>query len=325
MLPLQIVPASETSPAAMPVTDDDFGFPQPAWQGRLRGKGTCLPQHSIGSGLWDVRPQPEPTPRVHELETPSIDDALYAIEGIPSRRLKRPVVSDGGEVISAMNPSSRCARPEGIQRIDFAPKPQKAPWEQSKRTYEFSKRPTGYENPVQWEDIPVMGARPSHPVSAQGPVSLDCKKTFPENDRRTGVPPLDLCKPPAGAEWGGWGANGAPGRAVIQQPWDSLKGSTELAETRFSDARTKRFPQMKYGDTLHLTRWHLDPVTDIDHIVQKRIHMNQGISSTAVSAAGQRIAQPAAGKSSNLPVEGARLPWYEKVRESELNIPFSAR
>jgi len=308
----------------MPVTEDDFGFSQPAWKGRLKGKGACLPQHSIGAGLWDVQPEPDPIPRLHDLAKPTLDGALYAIEAIPSRRLKKAVVNDEGEVIGS-NPSRGCARPEGLRKIDFVPKSQRAPWDQLKRAYAFTTRPTGYENPDQWEEVHVTGARPSHPVSAQGPVSLDTKKIFPEREMPTGVPPVDLCKPPAGAEWGGWGANGAPGRAAMQQPWDSLKGATEEAEARFSDARTKRFPHMKYHDTLHLTRWHADPVADIDDIVQKRIHMNRGTSSTAVSTAGQRIVHPAAGILSNLPVEGSRLPWYEKVRNEELNATLSAR
>eukprot|EP00931_Biecheleriopsis_adriatica_P061616 TRINITY_DN37052_c0_g1_i1.p1 TRINITY_DN37052_c0_g1~~TRINITY_DN37052_c0_g1_i1.p1 ORF type:complete len:315 (-),score=54.12 TRINITY_DN37052_c0_g1_i1:74-1018(-) len=314
----------------MPVVhEDDFGVVRPAWKGRLRGTGTCLPQHQIGAGLWDVMPEPEITPRQHDLDKVSLDSRYYPKESISTRRLKGPVLDQKGEVKTSQNQTSDLDnRREGVKIIDFVPAHQKGVYAGSKRCFDWVlNKPSGFHNPIQWEDEVGPGKRPSHPVSANGMVALDRKKIFPEQP--TGIPPKVLSKPPFGSEWGGWAQSGAPGRAPLMQPWDSLlpaSGDNEVAENRFCDARLKRFPEMKYPDTTHLIQWHLDAQADIDPVMAKRVHLNQPTASSATSAAGQQIARvPRAGKPSNMPVEGAALPWYEKVREKELKAPLTAR
>eukprot|EP00439_Symbiodinium_sp_Y106_P028013 s400_g3.t1 len=172
---------------------------------------------------------------------------------------------------------------------------------------------------------PIPGVRPSHPVAANGPVGTEHRRSFPEKQHcPTAIPPPALCKPPSGSEWGGWAVGGAPGRGPMQQPWDSLLGAGQEPEERFCDARTKRFPEMKYQDTSHHIRWHLDAKEHIDPINAKRIHRNVPTLDTASSPAGQRLAfQRASGRPSRMPVEGAALDWYDKVRVRELEATSS--
>jgi len=162
-------------------------------------------------------------------------------------------------------------------KIQFTPQPQRGIFDTSKKCFEFRHRPTGYDNPVQWEEPAMPGVRPSHPVSARGAVALEHKRSFPEKQHQeTGIPPPHMCKAPVANEWGGWAESGAPGRRPLLGPWDSLEPEVEGApsEFRFCDARTKRFPEMKYHDTLHLTRWHLDPYKDVDSPGGHKLHFN---------------------------------------------------
>merc|ERR1712048_1475368 len=161
-------------------------------------------------------------------------------------------------------PQSAEEKPRALKHIDFVPQPSKAPQGGSKRCYDWVYRPTGWENPVQYEEPPEPGKRPSHPVCSDGVVGLEHKKWFPEVlFAKTGIIPPGLCKAPHGS-WGGWGKGGTPGRRRQDGPWDSVQpksGTHDPAQTefRFCDARTKAFPEMKYEDTWHLTRWHVDP------------------------------------------------------------------
>lgn len=50
----------------------------------------------------------------------------------------------------------------------------------------------------------------------------------------------------------------------------------------------------------------------------KRVHLN-------VPKVGHHLAIPAAGRASNMPVEGAAMDWYERVRGQELQVPHTAR
>mmetsp|Transcript_100300 Transcript_100300/g.178326 ORF Transcript_100300/g.178326 Transcript_100300/m.178326 type:complete len:311 (-) Transcript_100300:42-974(-) len=310
----------------MPVYEDDFGFSKPAWHGKGKRLGECQPEDTIGIAMWDVKPEKEVVPRTHELDRPTLDKTWYAKEGINSRRLKKPVLNEEGEALTSQRASSGQERPQGLKSINFIPAVQRAWFDSKKRCFDYGHKPTGYENPDQWETIPTPGERPSHPVSAVGVVALDRKAAFPEKQNApTGIIPA-LSKPPSGAEWGGWASDGAPGRAPMQQPWDSLQGPGEDPQSRFCDARTKRFPEMTYNDTYHLTRWHLDAKTDIDPISLKRIGTGNPTKSFAASTAGRNIAQAAAGKPSNNPIEGTSLDWYDKIRAKETKkAPLTAR
>jgi len=314
----------------MTLTEDDFGIIRPSWAGRGKADGACPPRNSIGLTLADVKPEPEIRPREPDQCRPNLGTStVYALEDMSSRRLKRSVFDQGGKALTKQRPSSGNGRPEGIKRIDYMPEKQRAPHETTKRCFGWTHRPTGYENPDTYEEPVEPGVRPSHPVCAIGPVATDRKRAFHAQIQSTGIPPPRMSKAPHGSDWGGWGVNGAPGRKPLQSPWDSLQKkdpSSDEADYRFCDARTRRYPEMKYQDTFHLTRWHWDAQHDIDPIGAKRIHLNTPTASTVGTAAGQRMAQvPAAGKKSNMPVEGAALPWYERIREQELKAPMTAR
>ncbi|CAK9055946.1 Uncharacterized protein (Fragment), partial [Durusdinium trenchii] len=282
----------------MPLSQDDFGFGRAPWRSRLKNMGLCRPQPQIGTAIWDTTPEREPRVRGSDAARSQLDSKFYPKEAISSRPLKRP-----------KTPPNRVDKVEGIARIDHIPMKQRALHDTSKRCFPWARSQlTGYENPVQWEEEPIPGQRPSHPVSANGPVGVEHRRCFPEKQLPSGIPPPALCKPPFGSEWGGWALNGAPGRGPLQQPWDSLRGANEEREERFCDARTKRFPEMKYEDTFHRTKWHLDAKDHVDPANAKRIHVN-------VPKVG--LATPAAGKASNMPVEGAAMDWYERVRGKE--------
>mgnify|MGYP002803424180 CR=1 FL=1 len=291
----------------MPISEDDFGFAKAPWRSRLKKMGECRPQPQIGSAIWDTVPEKEPCIRQGAPRS-QLDSKFYPKDPISSRPLKCPIP-----------PPIRVEHKEGIKKIESIPLKQRAIHDTSKRCFPWARsQATGYENPVQWEEEPVPGKRPSHPVSANGPVGVEHRRCFPEKLLPSGIPPPALCKPPFGSEWGGWAMNGAPGRGPLQQPWDSLKGPNEEREERFCDARPKRFPEMMYEDTFHRTHWHLDARNHVDQASAKRVHLN-------MPKVGQHLAIPAAGKASNMPVEGAALDWYERVRGKELQAPHTAR
>lgn len=56
----------------------------------------------------------------------------------------------------------------------------------------------------------------------------------------------------------------------------------------------------------------------MDQASAKRVHLN-------VPKVGHHLAIPAAGRASNMPVEGAAMDWYERVRGQELQVPHTAR
>eukprot|EP00434_Breviolum_minutum_P004887 symbB.v1.2.004312.t1/scaffold188.1/size279614/1 len=196
--------------------NDDFGFAKAPWRSRLKKMGECRPQPQIGSAIWDTVPEKEPCIRQGAPRS-QLDSKFYPKDPISSRPLKCPIP-----------PPIRVEHKEGIKKIESIPLKQRAIHDTSKRCFPWARsQATGYENPVQWEEEPVPGKRPSHPVSANGPVGVEHRRCFPEKLLPSGIPPPALCKPPFGSEWGGWAMNGAPGRGPLQQPWDSLKGPNE--------------------------------------------------------------------------------------------------
>lgn len=315
--------------ARLPAAEDDFGKARPWYKGRANGQLT--PRHCIGSTIAQVLPEKEIKFRHPELSRSGLDSTFCAIQAAPERRLKMAILDSEGIALSSQRPSSGSERPHGLRQISGEPAKQKNRFDTSKRCFEWTHRPTAFDNTDTWEEPVVPGVRPSHPVCIRGPVGVEHMRSFPEKQNQaTGVPPPCLAKAPHGAEWGGWGASGAPGRAPMQSPWDSLEPkdpSKTEAEVRFCDARTRRFPHMKDTPTFVLTAWHLDARRDVDPASAKKIHVNVPTASTA-AAARRPVGLPAAGRAGGFPSEGASMPWYEKVRLAELSStgqPHTAR
>lgn len=322
----------------MPVYEDDFGQRVLLNAGKGKAPGACQPRHGIGLSVLDVRPEREVKLREPELGKSHMHTgSVYALEDMSSRRLRGAVYDVQGKVLHTERLSSPDRRGKGIRTCDFIPLPRRQLEHIAKRTFEHTHRPTGYENPDQWEEPPVPGVRPSHPVSATGVVALERRRIFPERQHRpTGIPPPELSEAPHGSEWGGWARDGAPGRRPLQTPWDSLRprpgAAEDTAEYRFSDARARRYPDLMYRPTAHLTSWHTHPQQDIDPVKMARVHLNTPTADTATAAAASETFRrnkallPAAGKPSNLPNEGSAMPWYERIREAELRaVPLTAR
>lgn len=320
----------------MPTTEDDFGRPSPRMS--LKGPGAFPPRDCIGSLIVDVQPEPAVRPREYDVARSSLaTGSVYCTEAPADRRLKRSVYDGEGKVISCQRPTSESRpRPQGIRQVAHVPSSQKGPLDGSKRCFDWTQRPTGFENPEQWEEPPGTTMRPSHPVCQNGVVALDHRRGFAALQyQETGIPPPKMCKAPHGSEWGGWARNGAPGRQPLQGPWDSLEaksGGVE-AESRFCDARTRRFPEMKDSDTRHLTRWHFDAQRDVDPRSSKKQHLNSpaipgpgnGSSRTMLGVGMATVRHAAAGRPSGCAVEGTALPWYERLRGAEIPAPYSAR
>jgi len=319
----------------MPTTEDDFG--RVGLKLSLKAPGACQPVHCIGGLLHDLPADPPPQPRDPELRRGCMDaGTVHCQQGFPSRRLLGTVHDlNSGEVVRKNRPSSGRERPSGMRQIDFKPSPLR---EGSKRCYDWTNGPSGYQNPIQWEDSPAAGpgatgaaggssgsssARPSHPVSSTGVVALEHKRAFPALQHRETANPGKprLAQAPDGS-WGGWGRRGEPGRKLLVQPWDSLKPrnseSSNEVDYRMSDASRKPFPHLMYSDTRHLTRWHLDPKDDIDPITTKRVHVNTVLEARGAAGVPAIVMPKAAGQPSRAPVEGSALSWYDSIRAAEL-------
>lgn len=316
----------------MPTSEDDFG--RVGLKLSLKAPGACPPAHCIGGMLNDLPAVDPPRPRDPELRRGCMETgSVYCTQGFSSRRVVGPVYNGRGEATRKNRPSSGSKRPESIRHLDFKPTPLP---ESSKRCYAWTHRPHGYENPDQWEDPPALSAtatggssgtaaaaRPTHPVCSAGVVALEHKRAFPEIQRQETFDPgrPRLAQAPQGS-WGGWGRHGEPGRRVLVSPWDSLlpKNGGDEAECRFSDARKKAFPHLTYSDTTQLTRWHLNPRSDIDPVALKRVHVNMPLEArgAGAAAAAEVVAPRAAGQPSNAPVEGSALAWYDAVRAADL-------
>lgn len=289
----------------MPVTEDDFG--KASLRTSRKAKGTFRPSNLIGTSIADVCAEPELRSRVVQPSNLGMG-TVHFHEPWESRRLRKPILDAAGFVIDGQRPSSGRAKPEGIRKLDFVPLPQRLPHDCLKKCFNFDDRPTGYEASLerQWEETPGPGMRPSHPVCAMGSVALEHRRAYPEQQNQaTGIPHPALSKAPkCGSEWGGWGANGAPGRYPLQQPWCSIEPEHEGGESeyRFCDARTKRFPEMKGHNTLELTRWHLD-TQHVDYCASKQHHTNTATPAFLATARGA-ARLPAAGRSSGLAAGG---------------------
>jgi hypothetical protein len=258
---------------------------------------------------------------------PSKEDELA--EAQVQRRLRKTVFRPDGEAIDLSKPSSMPSRQEGIKRIEQVIEVRKHEKGGSKRCFPWTHRPTAWENPVTYEDPPNIGTRPSHPTCSNGVVAKEHKRYFPEKAPATAIPPANMSKAPIGNEWGGWARNGAPGREVMDGPWQVEPRDRELAEGeeaefRVSDARVKRFPEMKYNDTTWLTTWHTHSRDDVEPRRQTKYHLNVPIESCSPTCE-DAVFLPAAGKTINLPAEGTKLDFYDRVRLMDQARAMTAR
>jgi len=249
------------------------------------------------------------------------------------RRLKRTVFDERNNPILSGNENARgevCLesvrmneKPVGVRKITHLPAPGKAiindrwhPEVESKKSYGWTTRPTGWENPSTFEEPVEPGQRPPHPIS---PVGMpegggrrcpDAERVYP----KTGIPPPALAIAPKNAGWGGWGPNGEPGRRILDRPWEvadrNYNGPGESVEVVFCDMSKKKFPEQKYSNTNDLTTWHFDPQKDVDPPYQRRIHHCFAVSP---DGSGPLPQLPQAGKASGACAEGSSLPWYDTV------------
>lgn len=334
----------------MPTTEDDFGRSITRTEPRKirrRAPGQFTPRNNIGVTLLDLQgldegsvPRPIPFSEYGDHATKdSLTMGSMIVPEISYRREKKTVIDSDGQVIDCQRPSSGRLRSSGLKRIDFVPAAQKGPLDGSKRCYDWIYRPgeTGYQNPMQYEEPPVLGKRPSHPVPAIGLVELGHKRSFPKQQYpETGLPPPRMNKAPNSAEWGGWAKGGAPGRKPQVKPWEVADDDPTADSFRVCDARLKRYPENTHATTDLLT-WHWDPKHDVDTALQKRVHLNQPLQPVAerpdavhygtnvLPRALARtdldlVAGPPAGKPSMVNVEGSRLGAYDRMRAVE-NMP----
>lgn len=307
--------------------EDDFG--RPVRRRTCKALGIFQPCDSIGASLTHL-PQPAETKRKH-LEHEFDNDDTYLEMGAltipePTRdwsRLKKTVFDDGGKAVTSQRPSSGNGRTSGVKQMDHLPNLQKGPMDGSKRCFPWSCRPTGYQNPVSYEDPPVPGVRPSHPVPAVGLVSLGHRRAFPEKEVKTSIPPRSS-KAPTGSEWGGWAKNGAPGRAPLDRPWEVETDAKNPDGLRVTDARIRQFVEMKNPPTAHHTQWHTDARNHIDPVKQSRVHHSEPLSPVAPSGSltergemHMMLNMRGAGKPTGSHVEGAALPFYDRFRAEE--------
>jgi hypothetical protein len=244
------------------------------------------------------------------------------------KRLKKSVLDEKNNPILSGNENMKgevylesvrlAEKPKSVRRIDWLPTPREKP--ESKRCFEWTHRPTGYENPVQFEEPPEPGKRPTHPISPCG-VPETGGRRCPEYSKvypKTGIPAPALSKAPQDAGWGGWGPSGEPGRRRLDRPWEiadrNYDGPGESVEMVIGDMSKKKFSDQRYQNTSALTMWHFDSKHDIDPIYQRRIHHCEAVRPDGT---GRLPHMPAAGKKSGAVAEGSALPWYDTVRGRE--------
>lgn len=328
----------------MPTTEDDFGKTGRRKFTATWNPGACQPRHGLGATLADVRPASPATQRrtLVGLPTGCMDvGAVHVQEAISSRRHRGGVSNSHGETVHTNAPSAERMRSVGKRTFDFVPAAKKSLEDQGKRCYEWTNRPSGYENPEQWEAPSMPGQRPTHPVSSTGVVALGHRRPCPEVQHAETCSPGDprRSRPPVnGAEFGGWAKSGAPGRGPFNGLWDSLEPNAAAAATgadvvvRLGDMRKKPFPDRDYTDAAHLTRWHLDPRADIDPVVRRQVILNvanEELSPGLVTPRAAMVRRPAAGMRTGLAKEGAALQYYDRVRDGEAAAasggPWTAR
>lgn len=316
-------------------SEDDFGRTRKQLgHTSHRRAGDMPPRNWIGARVSDLPDEKPVRPHQADLQQSSLDMILCPKKVVPFRKLKKPTVNESGEPVDCQRPAPDLPQRRGLRHIDYVPSkmPLHDIFPSSKKNFEWVQgQKTGWNNPRQYESVPSAdGSRPSHPVSVNGVVALEHRRCYPElQHQETGIPPPLYCKAPSGSTWGGWATGGVPGRASQKGPWDSLVkecggAENEPDEWRFSDARTKHYPEMRNGlETFVHTRWHMHPVQDLNAQGQKLVHQNM----PAPGAGKPDHHRPPAGRATGMVSEGVCLPYYEKARAADLTFsaPHTAR
>jgi len=222
----------------------------------------------------------------HDIDNSGPSDQVEMDEKAQAvRRLKKSVIRADGTVVDASRTTSHLiVRPSSVRKVEQELMPQKHCEAGSKRQFAWIHRPTAWENLVTYEEPPEPGVRPSHPVCAVGAVATERKRIYPDREKATGIPPPRTSK-------------------VNPSPRD-LKNDAE-DEFRVSDARVKKFPEMRYHDTSWLTNWHWDKDVDIDPIKKKTYSL--GVPNPSwTSTREETVYHPPAGKACMLPSYEAR-------------------
>jgi len=300
-------------PIPMPITEDDFGKPRLRAELPCRARGKSRPQHRIGATVADLAAYTQPSKvscenelgKSHLVSGPKhdIDSDTYI-----QRRQKKTIYMDGRRVDAQLE-SLPSDTHQGVKHIDYVPSPQRPYFSDRKRCFDWTHRPTGYENPLQYDTLAENGH----------------KRAFPElHYPDTNVASPRFSKAPHGSDWGGWARTGEPGRQRLNQPWDSVRPSAPdmPPNMHFCDARRKKFSEMRYPETAEHTTWRAHPKDDVSHAPPTKIHLNQAMSGYSSPAAGGRRAP--AGLRTGLATEGANLQFYDMVRDAE-RTPHTAR
>lgn len=294
------------------LSQDDFGKTK-VWS-KPRGDGACTPQPWIGLSIedlpldrFDLKAEQRAAARSQAEEFDEVRAGSRA--GVlrmgdlcptttePQKRLLKEVYREDGSKVHAQMTSGGAERPQGIRQVQQSFHAKEI---NSLRCFNFAYPATAWDDPRQWP-------RQYEELAGPGEKGLKCTTQAP-----TGVPPPKLCEAPKGMNWGGWARTGDPGRRRQDRPWDSIRpkgggDAPEEAELRFCDARTKRFPEMTYNETMPLTRWHLDAQPPP---AGRRVHINNIINNAVMTQAAAKkgkgqVLMPAAGKMSGL-MDGSR-------------------
>lgn len=276
------------------------------------------PQDSIRSHLADLDSEPQRSSRDVSKQRSSLDVSSLVVHVGEERRARRPIAAwsdaagSGRPLRRAMDDCPRAVR---TMLPPVTRTPQKGTLDGAKRCFDWNHKPTGYDNPEQFEEPVSPGVRPSHPVGPVGLVSQGHRRCFPDRALGSTLPGATTKAAKNGAEWGGWAVGGAPGRAPMRQPWEVAAVDGSCEDTfRVADARRRKRSDLKFPSTASHTMWHTHPHTDIDPLRQAQIHFCTPLPSTA---AAEELLRPMAGKPSLMVTEGAALHYYDALRTDE--------
>mmetsp|Transcript_55304 Transcript_55304/g.124197 ORF Transcript_55304/g.124197 Transcript_55304/m.124197 type:complete len:261 (+) Transcript_55304:82-864(+) len=231
-----------------------------------KGTGVFLPLDNLALGGWSeaAAPSAPVSTRSNQSNQSSLVLGSLNVQEAPQRRLKK----------EALLPSPRIVH-VGIRQVERPVRTRSVSMHGArKRCFpEKLAQATGLDNPDTLEEIGMK--RPQH-AGQESVVGELCR----------GLP-----APPNGAEWGGWGVKGAPGRKPMLQPWEVPEREEAGDSLVFSDARRGKF-QDKYSKTASLVQWH--PHEPLKRRVEK-IHTNVPLDGYAPEGCGN-VMMPTAGR-----------------------------
>mmetsp|Transcript_36553 Transcript_36553/g.66986 ORF Transcript_36553/g.66986 Transcript_36553/m.66986 type:complete len:271 (+) Transcript_36553:57-869(+) len=249
----------------------------------FKGPGVYLPLHNLALGGWSDGPDgAEPSPRQSSRSNRSnlsnlAMGSLDVQEAPATRRLKK----------EARLPSPRIVH-VGIRQVERPERTRSvfSVHNTSKRCFpEKLTQATAFNNPDTWEE---MGLKKPNHAAQESTVGKLC---------------FGLPAPPNGAEWGGWGVKGAPGRKPMLQPWEvpeRMEGGEDGLV--FSDARRQKFEDRHSSHTASLVQWHPH---EPHKIRTEKIHINVPLDGHMPEGRGaESVALPTAGRPTKVGVFG---------------------